>query len=68
MVLFIDGACCTVIRLMKSIGIQGIIRSKSHETTMPDKTLPCPLYKVNRQYRMPAPNMLRVSDFNRVAK
>lgn len=60
-------ARCTVARLMKSMGIQGIIRGKPHKTTIPDKKLPCPLDKVNRQFRVPAPNMLWVSDFTYVA-
>jgi putative transposase len=62
-----DVARCTVARLMKSMGIQGIIRGKPHKTTTPDKKLPCPLDKVNRQSRAPAPNMLWVSDFTYVA-
>jgi len=62
-----DVARCTVARLMKSMGIQGIIRGKPQKTTIPDKTLPCPLDKVNRQFRVPAPNMLWVSDFTYVA-
>ena len=62
-----DVARCTVARLMKSMGIQGIIRGKPHKTTIPDKKLPCPLDKVNRQFRVPAPNMLWVSDFTYVA-
>ena len=51
---------------MKSMGIQGIIRGKPHKTTIPDKKLPCPLDKGNRQFRVPAPNMLWVSDFTYV--
>lgn len=63
-----DVARCTVARLMKSMGIQGgIIRGKPQKTTVPDKKLPCPLDKVNRQFRVPAPNMLWVSDFTYVA-
>jgi transposase InsO family protein len=58
-----DVARCTVSRLMKSMGIQGIIRGKPQKTTVPDKKLPYPLDKVNRQFRVPAPNMLWVSDF-----
>jgi putative transposase len=54
-------------RLMKAMGIQGIIRGKPHKTTIPDKKAPCPLDKVNRQFRVPAPNMLWVSDFTYVA-
>ena len=63
----VDVARCTVARLMKSMGIQGIIRGKPQKTTIPDKKLPCPLDKVNRQFRVPAPNMLWVSDFTYVA-
>ena len=62
-----DVARCTVARLMKAMGIQGIIRGKPQKTTIPDKKLPCPLDKVNRQFRVPAPNTLWVSDFTYVA-
>ncbi len=62
-----DVARCTVARLMKAMGIQGVIRGKPQKTTIPDKKLPCPLDKVNRQFRVPAPNMLWVSDFTYVA-
>lgn len=62
-----DVARCTVARVMKSMGIQGIIRGKPQKTTVSDKKLPCPLDKVNRQFRVPAPNMLWVSDFTYVA-
>ncbi len=62
-----DVARCTVARLMKRMGIQGIIRGKPQKTTIPDMKLPCPLDKVNRQFRVPAPNMLWVSDFTYVA-
>lgn len=62
-----DVARCTVARLMKDMGIQGIIRGKPHRTTIPDKAAPCPLDRVNRQFRVPAPDMLWVSDFTYVA-
>ncbi len=62
-----DVARCTVDWLMKVTGIQGIIRGKPHKTTIPDKKQPCPLDKVNRQFRVSAPNMLWVSDFIYVA-
>jgi transposase InsO family protein len=62
-----DVARCTVARLVKVMGIQGIIRGKPHRTTVPDRKAPCPLDKVNRQFRVPAPNMLRVGDFTHVA-
>lgn len=60
-------ARCTVARLMKTMGLQGIIRGKPHKTTVPDKKSPCPLDKVNRQFKVPAPNRLWVSDFTYVA-
>lgn len=62
-----DVARCTVARLMKDMDIQGVIRGKPHRTTIPDKKTPCPLDKVNREFRVPAPNMLWVSDFTYVA-
>lgn len=52
---------------MKGMGIQGIIRDKPHKTTVPDKKALCPLDKVNRQFRVPTPKMLWVSDFTYVA-
>ena len=62
-----DVARCTVSRLMKDMGLEGIIRGKKAKTTMPDKAQPCPLDKVNRQFPVPAPNMLWGSDFTDVA-
>lgn len=62
-----DIARCTVARLMRDMGLEGVIRGKKHRTTIPDKSQPCPLDKVNRQFKAPAPNMLWVSDFTYVA-
>ena len=62
-----DIARCTVARLMKDIGIEGVIRGKRPRTTIPDKALPCPLDRVNRQFHASAPNVLWVSDFTYVA-
>ena len=45
-----DVARCTVGRLMKDMGLQGIIRGKPTKTTITDKKLPCPLDKVNRSF------------------
>ena len=36
-----DVACCTVARLMRAMGLQGIIRGKPVRTTVSDKTAPC---------------------------
>ena len=60
-------ARCTVERLMRDMGLQGVIRGKPVRTTVSDKAAPCPLDRVNRQFRAPAPNMLWVSDFAYVA-
>ena len=60
-------ARCTVERLMREMGLAGVIRGKPVRTTISDKTAPCPLDRVNRQFRAPAPNMLWVSDFTYVA-
>jgi hypothetical protein len=49
------------------MGIQGIICVTPHMTTIPDNKAPCPLDKVNREFRVPAPNMLWVSDFTHIA-
>ncbi|SFJ27639.1 Transposase InsO and inactivated derivatives [Albimonas pacifica] len=62
-----DVARCTVARLMKDMGLQGVIRGKKPRTTIPDKAAPRPLDRVNRAFRVPAPNMLWVSDFTYVA-
>jgi len=62
-----DVARCTVARLMKDLGLKGVIRGKPVRTTVPDRSAPCPLDRVNRQFRVPAPNMLWVSDFTYVA-
>ena len=39
----------------------------SEKTTISDKAAPCPLDRVNRQFRAPRPNLLWVSDFTYVA-
>ena len=62
-----DVARCTVARLMRAMGLQGVIRGKPVKTTVSDKASPCPLDRVNRQFRAPAPNMLWLSDFTYVA-
>ena len=60
-------ARCTVERLMRTVGLQGAVRGKPVRTTTSDKATPCPLDRVNRQFRAPRPNMLWVSDFTYVA-
>jgi putative transposase len=60
-------ARCTVERLMKQCGLQGIVRGKSVRTTIADKAAACPLDRVNRQFRADRPNQLWVSDFTYVS-
>lgn len=62
-----DVARCTVARLMRAMGLAGVIRGKPVRTTVSDRAAPCPLDRVKRQFRAPAPNMLWVSDFTYVA-
>ena len=57
----------TVERLMRAMGLHGVIRGKTIKTTTPDKAAPCPLDHVNRQFHAPAPNRLWVSDFTYVS-
>jgi transposase InsO family protein len=59
-------ARCTVARLMRQMGLQGIVRGKSVRTTISDKAAPCPLDRVNRDFKAAAPNRLWVSDFTYV--
>jgi len=61
-------ARCTVERLMRDLGLEGVIRGKPVRTTISNKAAPCPLDHVNRQFHAPAPNMLWVSDFTYVAR
>ena len=62
-----DLARCTVARLMRDLGLKGVIRGKPVRTTISDKAAPCPLDHVNRQFRASQPNALWVSDFTYVA-
>jgi len=60
-------ARCTVERLMRRMGLQGVQRGKTVRTTIPDTSVPCPLDKVNRQFKAEHPNQLWVSDFTHVS-
>ncbi len=61
-----DVARCTVERLMRRLGIRGVVRGKKVITTNPDTSLPCPDDKVNRLFMADRPNKLWVSDFTYV--
>ncbi len=60
-------ARCTVERLMKRLGLQGVRRGKVVRTTVPDKALPCPLDRVNGQFKAERPYQLWVLDFTYVS-
>src|SRR5215211_8332530 len=63
----IDVARCTVARLMRQMGLKGVVRGKCIRTTVSDAAAPCPRDRVNRQFKAPRPNALWVSDFTYVA-
>jgi hypothetical protein len=60
-------ARCTGARLMRTMGLQGVVRGKRVRTTISNAAVPCPLDRVNRQFNAPRPNALWVSDFTYVA-
>ncbi|WP_330540504.1 IS3 family transposase [Aeromonas hydrophila] len=60
-------ARCTVERLMRKLGLRGVMRGKVVRTTVGDARAPCPLDRVNRQFRAERPNQLWVSDFTYVS-
>ncbi|WP_150306379.1 IS3 family transposase, partial [Pseudomonas saliphila] len=55
-------ARCTVQRLMRRLGLQGVRRGHVIRTTMPDEKAVCPLDKVQRHFHAGRPNQLWVSD------
>ena len=61
-----DVARCTVERLMRDLGLKGVLRGKKVITTNPDTSQPCPDDKVNRLFMADRPNKLWVSDFTYV--
>jgi putative transposase len=60
-------ARCTVERLMRQLGLRGVVRgSTSVRTTIGDEASDRPLDLVARQFRAPAPNRLWVADLTYV--
>jgi len=60
-------ARCTVERLMRIQGLQGVRRGKRVRTTVADEAADRPLDRVNRQFHADRPNQLWVSDFTYVS-
>jgi len=58
---------CTVERLMRMLGLRGVIRGRVQRTTYSDPKAACPLDRVNRQFKADRPNQLWVSDFTYVS-
>jgi len=59
-------AKCTVERLMHAMGLAGVRRGKKMITTVSNPKAPCPLDKVNREFKVQRPNALWVVDFTYV--
>ena len=60
-------ARCTVERLMRSLGLQGVVRGRKCRTTIADDSAERPLDRVNQQFQATRPNELWVADFTYVA-
>jgi transposase InsO family protein len=60
-------ARCTVERLMRALGLQGVVRGRRRRTTIADEAAMRPLDRVNRQFQANRPNELWVADFTYVA-
>ena len=59
-------ARCTVERLMRASGLQGVTRGGRKRTTIPDELAERPDDLVNRNFIVPRPNVLWVSDITYV--
>jgi putative transposase len=62
----IPAARCTVERLMRQTGLEGVRRGRKRRTTVPDGQAERPLDLVDRDFTAEAPNQLWVADFTYV--
>jgi transposase InsO family protein len=60
-------ARCTIERLMRSLGLEGVVRGRKYRTTTSDDGAVRPLDRVNRKFEASHPNQLWVADFTYVA-
>jgi putative transposase len=63
----IEVARCTVERLMRQAGLEGVVRGKRRRTTVPDERADRPADLVERDFSASAPNRLWLADFTYVA-
>jgi putative transposase len=63
----VEVARCTVERLMREMGLQGVRRGKKPRTTISDQTAPRPADLVDRDFSASRPNQLWVADLTYVA-
>jgi putative transposase len=63
----IAAARCTVERLMRAKGLQGVVRGKKFKTTIPDESALRPPDRVERNFTATRPNQLWVADLTYVA-
>ncbi|MFI6357966.1 IS3 family transposase [Streptomyces sp. NPDC050743] len=61
-----DAARCTVERLMRELGIEGVIRGQRRRTTVPEPSAPRPPDLVDRNFTASRPNQLWVADMTYV--
>lgn len=59
-------ARCTVERLMRDMGLQGVVRGRKFKTTIPDESAARPADLVNWDFTAEAPNRLWVADLTYV--
>lgn len=57
---------CTIERLMREDGLEGVIRGRRRRTTVPEPTAPRPPDLVNRLFTATRPNQLWVADLTYV--
>jgi transposase InsO family protein len=60
-------ARCTVARLMRALGLQGVVRGRTTRTTVPAPASERPADRVQRDFDAPRPNALWVADLTYVA-
>ena len=63
----IDVARCTVGRLMREMGLRGVVRGRKFKTTVADDSKVRPPDLVERDFTATRPNQLWVSDLTYVA-